>query len=113
MLPKPPYFVIPLSSYAIIVDCWYSNPQQRPKFSCLVQQYDDLLEQEAGYLDLGSSLNWKEHVQPQAKVSKAPPPPLLSVKENVKKQEKEGVEMNEINGNMSNLTENIEKDVAF
>ena len=112
MLPKPTFFVIPLSSYAIIVDCWYSNPQ-RPKFSCLVQQYDDLLQQEAGYLDLGSSLNWKEHVQSQAKVSKAPPPPLLSVKENVKKQEKEDVEMNEINGNMSNLTENIEKDVAF
>lgn len=78
--------------------------------SSLVQQYNDLLEQEAGYFDLCSSLSWKEHDQPQKKVSRAQP--LLN-KERVKEQEKEGAEMSEMDGNVSSATEHIEKDVAF
>lgn len=77
-------------SYAIIVDCWYTDQHNRPKFNELVQQLSTLLEQEAGYLDLGQSLSWREHSQPQDIASRASVPTIQKVEEEVKSEEQEG-----------------------
>ena len=39
--------------------CWHESPEERPTFSSLVQEMSALLEEEAGYVDLYSTLNWK------------------------------------------------------
>ena len=36
------------------------DPQERPKFQSLVMSLSRLLESESGYLDLSSSLCWKD-----------------------------------------------------
>ena len=36
------------------------DPQERPKFQSLVMSLSRLLERESGYLDLSSSLCWKD-----------------------------------------------------
>ena len=36
------------------------DPQERPKFQSLVMSLSCLLERESGYLDLSSSLCWKD-----------------------------------------------------
>ena len=40
--------------------CWCMDPQERPKFQSLVMSLSRLLERESGYLDLSSSLCWKD-----------------------------------------------------
>lgn len=47
------------------MDCWHTDQKDRPKFANLAHQLSNLLEQEAGYLDLGPSLSWRKHAQPQ------------------------------------------------
>ena len=46
--------------YEIMRLCWCMDPQERPKFQSLVMSLSRLLERESGYLDLSSSLCWKD-----------------------------------------------------
>ena len=48
------------SRFSIISSCWKEEPEERPTFSDLVQEISSVLEAEAGYLDLSSSLAWKK-----------------------------------------------------
>lgn len=41
--PNPPYAPFALS-YQIMLDCWRSNPNERPRFSELVKRLGDLLQ---------------------------------------------------------------------
>ena len=50
-------FLLPYS-YAIVKVCWNHDPRKRTKFAVLAGQLSDLLEQEAGYLDLNHPLHW-------------------------------------------------------
>ena len=42
-----------------MMQCWCFNPQDRPQFQSLVLKLSHILETESGYLDLSSSLRWK------------------------------------------------------
>jgi len=79
-----------------MIACWSSDPQERAKFASLTQQLSNLLEQEAGYLDLQRSLSWRTHRKPQKKASRAKPPVLQSTDESVTEKEEERVEMAEV-----------------
>ena len=35
-----------------MTECWMADPQERPKFSCLVKKLSDLLDSESSYLRL-------------------------------------------------------------
>ena len=76
-----------------MIACWNSDPQERTKFASLTQQLSNLLEQEAGYLDLRPSLSWRTHRKPQ---KKAKAPVLQSIDESVIEKEEERVEMAEV-----------------
>ena len=76
-----------------MIICWSSDPQERAKFASLTQQLSNLLEQEAGYLDLRRSLSWRTHRKPQ---KKAKAPVLQSIDESVTEKEEEKVEMAEV-----------------
>jgi len=73
-----------------MIACWSSDPQERAKFASLTQQLSNLLEQEAGYLDL------RTHRKPQKIASRAKPPVLQSIDESVTEKEEERVEMAEV-----------------
>ena len=47
------------NSFDIIVSCWSLDSRQRPRFSGLVSIFSDLLERDAGYLELSRSLSWR------------------------------------------------------
>ena len=79
-----------------MIMCWKSDPQGWAKFATLTQQLSDLLEQEAGYLDLRRSLSWRAHRKPQKKASKALAPVLQSVDEGVMEKQEESVELEEV-----------------
>ena len=87
------YCFLLLYSYAIMIACWNSDPQERAKFASLTQQLSNLLEQEAGYLDLRPSLSWTTHRKPQQKACKAKPPVLQTNDEKLMKRKEECVEM--------------------
>ena len=76
-----------------MIACWSSDPQERAKFASLTQKFSNLLEQEAGYLDLCRSLSWRTHRMPQKKAFKAKPPVLQSTNEKEMKMKEECVEM--------------------
>ena len=53
------------------------DPQERPKFQSLVMSLSRLLERESGYLDLSSSLCWKDTSDlPQSTESPLPLPAI-------------------------------------
>ena len=43
-----------------MVSCWCVDSHQRPRFSDLDSKFSDLLERDAGYLELSRSLSWKK-----------------------------------------------------
>ena len=50
--------------------CWNVDPQERPRFSKLVNNFSDLLEQDADYLELSRSLSCKEkHFSPHTSLA--------------------------------------------
>lgn len=78
----------------MIKSCWDGDPQNRPRFADLVQQFSDLLEQEAGYLDLCRSLSWRKHgkfLKEDSKMST----PILKSDEKVSEKYGEDVELKE------------------
>jgi len=66
--------------------CWYSDPKERAKFAELTQQLSNLLEKEAGYLDVHHSLRWRTNTKPQEDASRAKPPILKGVDKEVGKK---------------------------
>lgn len=81
--------------------CWNSDPEKRTKFTDLVQQFSNLLEQEAGYLNLRRSLSWR--TRKKTFVVKTPTP--QSVDKQVIGKEKESAEMDEVEMNASSTIE--------
>ena len=71
-----------------MLNCWYEDPHQRPRFSSLVQGFSDMLEEEAGYFNLSRSLSWKKEPE-QRSVASPAGPALLTIEEG----EEEGEEM--------------------
>ena len=69
--------------------CWKSDPEERTRFADLVQQFSNMLEQEAGYLNLHRSLSWRT----RKKASRAK---AQSVDKHVIEKEKESMEMDEV-----------------
>ena len=71
--------------------CWNIDPQERTKFSNLAEQLSNLLEQEAGYLDLRihCSLSWKTRGQARKKAAGVKVP----VEQSIDEKEEESVEM--------------------
>ena len=69
-----------LSRYNIMFNCWYEDPHQRPRFSGLVQRLSNMLEEEAGYLNLSLSLSWKKEPE-QRSVASPAGPALLTIEE--------------------------------
>ena len=43
-----------------MVSCWCVDSHKRPRFSDLVTKFSDLLERDAGYLELSRSLSWRK-----------------------------------------------------
>lgn len=43
-----------------MASCWSADSHQRPKFEGLLCNISDLLEVDAGYLELSCSINWKD-----------------------------------------------------
>ena len=58
-----------------MLNCWYEDPEQRPRFSSLVQGLSDMLEEEAGYFNLSRSLSWKK--EPEQRFVASPAGPAL------------------------------------
>ena len=60
--PNIPFDVLPYTThrYETMQLCWCMDPQERPKFQSLVMSLSRQLERESGYLDLSSSLCWKD-----------------------------------------------------
>ena len=81
--------------------CWNSDPEKRTKFTDLVQQFSNLLEQEAGYLNRRRSLSWR--TRKKAFVVKTPTP--QSVDKQVIGKEKESAETDEVEMNASSTIE--------
>ena len=91
-----------LYSFATVMSCWDADPQNRPKFADLVQQLSDVLEQEAGYLDLRRSLSWRK---PQMKEdSMTDTPALQSIKAEVNETFGEDVELEKIKNAVTEAT---------
>ena len=44
-----------------MTSCWNLDPDQRPKFANLQCDVSELLEAIAGYMELFSTLNWKNN----------------------------------------------------
>ena len=95
-------------SYAVMIVCWNHDPQERAKFVSLTQQLSNILEQEAGYLDLRRSLSWRAHQKPQKIASGAKAPALQSIGEGVME---ESVEMEELETNAAKRMELREDEV--
>ena len=68
-------------SCAVITDCLYTDQHKHPKFFDLVEQLSNILEQEAGYLDLGRSLSWRKPEIPQGVAFRATVPSLQNSEE--------------------------------
>ena len=51
------HFVCILYSYSLLLDCWNSVPQSRPKFTEIVKVIDGLMEEKFGYMRMESSLS--------------------------------------------------------
>ena len=64
-----------------MVSCWCLDIHQRPRFSGLVTKFSDLLERDAGYLELSRSLSWRKTGTPlkEESASAAGPHALQSV----------------------------------
>ena len=60
-----------------MTSCWNVDSHERPRFRNLVGRFSNLLERDAGYLELSRSLSCKRKSNPQ----KSPPLTLPSVKE--------------------------------
>lgn len=73
-----------------------------------MQRSSDLLEQEAGYLDLRRSLTWKKHEQPQLEVSRG-----LSAAHSARKVVKEKAENCEEVDHMDSSVMGIERAVEI
>ena len=77
-----------------MVSCWCVDSHQRPRFSDLVSKFSDLLERDAGYLELSRSLSWKKTGASLKEESAAGLHALQSVEEEEidEEEEKVGVE---------------------
>ena len=75
-----------------MLNCWYEDPHQRPRFSSLVQGFSDMLEEEAGYFNLSRSLSWKKEPE-QRSVASPAVPRLLTIEEGEEKGEEKGGEV--------------------
>lgn len=49
--------------YDVMLLCWHLNPRKRPRFSSLVTKLSEIIEVEAGYLDLSQSFVLETGVQ--------------------------------------------------
>ena len=78
-----------------MLNCWYEDPEQRPRFSSLVQGLSDMLEEEAGYFNLSRSLSWKKEPEQRFVVSPAGPALLTIVEGEEEGKEKEDEEEGE------------------
>ena len=68
--------------YEIITLCWNVDSQKRPRFSKLVNNFSDILEQDAGYLELSQSLSSKEkHFPPHTPLAESGLPTMMTVQE--------------------------------
>ena len=76
-----------------MLNCWYNDPHQRPRFATLVQSLSDVLEEEADYFSLSRSLSWKK--KGKKPLSAVLPSELLTVEEGEKEEEKEEEEEEE------------------
>ncbi|XP_031550238.1 tyrosine kinase receptor Cad96Ca-like [Actinia tenebrosa] len=47
--------------YQIMLQCWQENPSERPKFTDLRQQFEDLLQEDNPYLDFSNLDNDKDY----------------------------------------------------
>ena len=77
-------WIVSLFRYEIMLLCWSIDAAERPKFSGLVTTINDLLERDAGYLELSHatdssylsqltrSLSWKNKSSPSATASDLP-----------------------------------------
>ena len=76
-----------------MLNCWYNDPDQRPRFSSLVQDLSDMLEEEAGYFNLSRTLSWKK--EPEQRSVASPAEPVLLTIEEGGKEGREGREGSE------------------
>ena len=62
--------------------CWNVDPQERPRFSKLVNNFSDLLEQDADYLELSRSVSCKEkHFPSHTSLAESGLPTMMTVQE--------------------------------
>ena len=65
-----------------MISCWNADSQKRLRFSKLVNNFSDLLEQDAGYLELSQSLSSKDkHFPPHIPLTKSELPTMMTVQE--------------------------------
>jgi serine/threonine protein kinase len=66
----------------IMILCWNVDPQERPRFSKLVNNFSDLLEQDADYLELSRSVSCKEkHFPSHTSLAESGLPTMMTVQE--------------------------------
>ena len=94
-----------LSRYNLMFNCWYEDPHQRPRFSSLVQGLSNMLEEEAGYLNLSLTLSWKKEPE-QRSVAFPAGPALLTIEEG---GEEGRVGNNGVDVELENLSSGVER----
>ena len=77
-----PILCLLLYSYEIMMSCWNEDRHKRPRFSKLVNTFSDLLESDAGYLQLSQLPISEEKGHPQ-KPPAASGQPIMTMKEDV------------------------------